>query len=299
MNDETTRGSERASSAASSPGDAANEAARTAGAAGAGEAGAASGAASSGASGGAANAGAASGASGGAAHSGTEGAGAAGAGASNSGAAGAAHSRTEGAGAEAAAAGGAAKGRSPWLFVLRDLSLALAVLSLFAAADAWYVVTEFAAAAVLSVLVALLAGTALAFLIHEWGHYIGGLLSGSHMRLGKLSAPTLFSFDFDKNTQGQFQWMSAGGNIAPWLFAGLFVAAIGAGSPARLALFSAVIGAIVFFHTTELPVIWRTANGMAPKQSLGKLTIPTLARNGVIGAFVAVAMLGVLSPTLY
>lgn len=205
--------------------------------------------------------------------------------------------------ASAGASGGAAapgaqtaaeksKGRSPWLFVLRDVSIALAVLSLFAAADAWYLATGgLPAAAVFSVLVALPVGTVLALFIHEWGHYIGGLLSGSHMQLGPVSGPPLFNFDFEKNTQGQFQWMSAGGNIAPWLFAGLFVAAVGVENPGRLALVSAVVGAIVFFHTTEFPVIWRTANGMAPRQSLGKLTIPTLKRNGVIGAFVAVAML--------
>ena len=61
---------------------------------------------------------------------------------------------------------------------LRDGAIALAALSLFAAADAWYAVSGLPAAALLSVLNGLAVGYGLGLLAHEWGHFAGARWNG-------------------------------------------------------------------------------------------------------------------------
>ena len=51
-----------------------------------------------------------------------------------------------------------------------------------------------------------------AYLIHEWGHLTGALLSGSHVEAPRsLGSISLFSFDSKQNSRGQFLAMSFAG----------------------------------------------------------------------------------------
>ena len=70
---------------------------------------------------------------------------------------------------------------------LRDGALALAALSLWAGADAWYDATGLAFAGLVSVLDGFLAGAALGAIAHEWGHFVGARWAGG-------IAPTLGSY---------------------------------------------------------------------------------------------------------
>ena len=69
----------------------------------------------------------------------------------------------------------------PSLFSLlaRDTAIALAVLSIWAAADTWYLVSGLGFALAISVLDAIFVGYILGALFHEWGHYTGAKLSGA------------------------------------------------------------------------------------------------------------------------
>ena len=69
----------------------------------------------------------------------------------------------------------------PSLFSLlaRDAAIALASLSLWAAADTWYLVSGLGFALAVSVLDAIFVGYILGALFHEWGHYTGAKFSGA------------------------------------------------------------------------------------------------------------------------
>lgn len=54
-----------------------------------------------------------------------------------------------------------------------------------------------------------------AYVLHEWGHVLGGLVSGSALRWNaSLGSGFMFSFDTRRNSLSQFVVMSFGGFIA-------------------------------------------------------------------------------------
>ena len=69
----------------------------------------------------------------------------------------------------------------PTLFSLvsRDIAIAAAAISVWAAADTWYLVTGIWFAQVISIINAIFVGYVLGALFHEWGHYAGAKLSGA------------------------------------------------------------------------------------------------------------------------
>ncbi len=104
-------------------------------------------------------------------------------------------------------------------------------------------------------LVGLAVGVA-TFLLHEWGHLLGGLASGSEVRAPKsLRSAYLFSFDTKANSRRQFLIMSVGGFIvtgaAIWL--AYFV------MPGELLATRVARGAIVFLASLtvfiEIPLV--------------------------------------------
>ncbi len=178
-----------------------------------------------------------------------------------------------------------------WLMALRDFALSLAALSLWAATDAWYLVTDGAlVAAVLSVPVAVLAALLVTALVHEWGHYTFARLAGAHAPLAPARSVALFNFDLERSSAAQFQWMSLGGNISPWLLLALLGVAVGVATPGRFMLLAAVLGFTLFAHLTEAPIIWRSLRGMAAAQAFGRLGPALLVRNGIIGGVLALAL---------
>jgi hypothetical protein len=178
---------------------------------------------------------------------------------------------------------------------VRDLGIVLAILSLWAAADTWYVVTGLGLAAWVSVLNGLLAGAAITGLLHEWGHFAGARLSGGTAPLAPAkSFLPLFNFDFSKSETSHFQAMSVGGNLPTWGFALLLAMALPLDAPGRIAIVSSAVGFSIFALIVEAPVMSRVAGGMAPAESLGKITASTIrsgAIGGAVGALLIASML--------
>jgi hypothetical protein len=175
------------------------------------------------------------------------------------------------------------------VLVLAHLLVAMAVLSMWAAADAWQRVTGLALASVLAVATALPAGVVLATLLHEWGHLAGARLAGA--RYGIPGKPGLFVFDFDfeRNTAQQFLTMSYGGQIGGALAVLLLCFALPLDSAGRAMLVSAAAGAAVFAAAIEWPVIGRTRAGANPREELGRIDRATLyggASKGLAATFV-------------
>lgn len=100
------------------------------------------------------------------------------------------------------------------------------------------------------------------FLVHEWGHLAGTLLSGGRAHApASLATFFLFFFDVEASTRRQFLWMSYGGYLATLGVIALLAAWI---DPSRtsglVALVLSVIGIGVTF-ARELPTTWRVARG--------------------------------------
>jgi len=167
----------------------------------------------------------------------------------------------------------------------RDGAIALAALSLWAAADTWAATTGLGFAALLSVLDGLAVGVVLGVLAHEWGHFAGARWSGG-------IAPTqpitpffpIFKLDMDASSAHAFRAMSVGGNLGHWLAVLILATCLPLDTAGRAALLSGAFGFAVFASTTELPIIRRAYAGASPAESFKGLSGELLRRNRWIGA---------------
>lgn len=84
--------------------------------------------------------------------------------------------------------------------------------------------------------------------------------------------------------------MSVGGNVTPWALVLVLVIFVPVDTPGRVALMSSTLGFAVFAAVTEFPVIWATAKGATPLESLGRINRKLLVRNGFIGAAIGATL---------
>ena len=187
----------------------------------------------------------------------------------------------------------------PTLFSLlaRDTAIALAVLSIWAAADTWYLVSGLGFALAISVLDAIFVGYILGALFHEWGHYTGAKLSGASAPRVKPKGTSLFRFNFDMaaNTQRQFHWMSFGGWVFHWGLLAILVLAMPFDSIGRIALVSSVFGFILYATFIETGILRQTLGGSDPAETLGQLSAKTFQQAGIVGSVAGLFALATLS----
>ena len=187
----------------------------------------------------------------------------------------------------------------PTLFSLlaRDTAIALAALSLWAAADTWYLVSGLGFALAISVLDAIFVGYILGALFHEWGHYTGAKLSGASAPRVKPKGTSLFRFNFDMaaNTQRQFHWMSFGGWVFHWGLLAILVLAMPFDSIGRIALVSSVFGFILYATFIETGILRQTLSGSDPAETLGQLSAKTFQQAGIVGSVAGLFALATLS----
>ena len=187
----------------------------------------------------------------------------------------------------------------PTLFSLlaRDTAIALAALSLWAAADTWYLVSGLGFALAISVLDAIFVGYILGALFHEWGHYTGAKLSGASAPRVKPKGTSLFRFNFDMaaNTQRQFHWMSFGGWVFHWGLLAILVLAMPFDSIGRIALVSSVFGFILYATFIETGILRQTLVGSDPAETLGQLSAKTFQQAGIVGSVAGLFALATLS----
>ena len=187
----------------------------------------------------------------------------------------------------------------PTLFSLlaRDTAIALAALSLWAAADTWYLVSGLGFALAISVLDAIFVGYILGALFHEWGHYTGAKLSGASAPRVKPKGTSLFRFNFDMaaNTQRQFHWMSFGGWVFHWGLLAILVLAMPFNSIGRIALASSVFGFILYATFIETGILRQTLGGSDPAETLSQLSAKTFQQAGIVGSVAGLFALATLS----
>ena len=148
----------------------------------------------------------------------------------------------------------------PWVSVARDLSIVGATCGVW-----WVDVSRTAPDGGARAAVAVAAGVLAAlvgFVVHEWGHLAGSLITRSRVHFpNRVLAPLLFHFDVAHNDRRQFLWMSYGGYAG----SAVGVAAIGALATlgtlsGRVALALAGVGTLVTL-IAEVPTTLRVARG--------------------------------------
>ncbi len=154
---------------------------------------------------------------------------------------------------------------------LRHSATVLAALTLWGAADAWAISSGWLLADTVAILNAILAGTVIAYIAHEWGHFTGARISGAVSPV--LKEPVsffMFNFKDELNTQGQFLSMSAGGPFANWsLFILIFI--LLPLDTWSQALFLATTFAIaVSVSVFDFPIINRVMYGDNPAETIKK-----------------------------
>lgn len=186
----------------------------------------------------------------------------------------------------------------PTLFSMlsRDIALAMAAISVWAAADTWYLVSGLWFAQAVSVVDAIFVGYILGALLHEWGHYSGAKASGAIAPRVQPKGFSLFRFNFDmaSNTPRQFHWMSFGGWVFHWGLLIILLLAIPFDSIGRVALVSSVFGFVVFATVIETGILRQTLNGSDPSETLGQLSKQHFQRAslaGSVGGLFALALL--------
>ena len=179
----------------------------------------------------------------------------------------------------------------------RDTAIALAALSLWAAADTWYLVSGLGFALAVSVLDAIFVGYILGALFHEWGHYTGAKISGARAPRVKSKGTSLFRFKFDMsaNTQRQFHWMSFGGWVFHWGLLAILVLALPFDSIGRIALVSSVFGFILYATFIETGILRKTLGGSDPAETLGQLSAKTFQQAGIVGSVAGLFALATLN----
>ena len=167
---------------------------------------------------------------------------------------------------------------------LRDGGIALAVLSLWAASDAWYTATGLGAAALLSVLDGLAAGYVINLLAHEWGHFAGARWGGGIAPTTRITQLfPIFVLDLQQSPVRAFQAMSVAGNLAHWAAVLLFFTWVPLDAPGRVALACSAFAFAFGASVTELPVIRRSFGGASPVESFKGLSRAKLRRDRWIG----------------
>ena len=169
---------------------------------------------------------------------------------------------------------------------------ALLVLSLFAAAVSWSMVSGLGLASALSVATGALAGITLSTLVHEWFHYAGARYAGASFTVPKKLGLFLYDWHFEKNDQHQFLVMSVAGSVGGFLSLLFLWYAVPADNWGGAALRAGVMASIVFAALVEWPVVRRVREGADPMTELAN--IPGRLRR----CFVIASAVGILA-TLY
>ena len=154
---------------------------------------------------------------------------------------------------------------------LRHSAIVLAALTLWGASDSWALSTGWLLAETVSILNAVFAGTVIAYIAHEWGHFAGARVSGSISPVLK-EPVSFFMFNFkDKlNTQGQFLSMSVGGPLANWSLFVLVLILLPLNTWSQATLLATTFAIATSVSVFEFPVINAVMYGEKPAETISK-----------------------------
>jgi len=154
---------------------------------------------------------------------------------------------------------------------LRHSAIVLAALTLWGASDSWALSSGWLLAETVSILNAVFAGTIIAYIAHEWGHFTGARFSGAISPVLK-EPMSFFMFNFkDKlNTQGQFLSMSVGGPLANWSLFVLVLVLLPLNTWSQATLLATTFAIATSVSVFEFPVINAVMYGEKPAETISK-----------------------------
>ncbi|MDP6374452.1 MAG: hypothetical protein QF921_08150 [Pseudomonadales bacterium] len=172
----------------------------------------------------------------------------------------------------------------------------VAALTLFGAAHTWSAASGWLLAAGVSIAAAVLAGIVVSSIVHEWGHFSGAYLSGSHYTVAEKPVNLYFMFDFDmqSNSVRQALWMSWGGVVGSWTPMVVLFALVPMDSLASAALVATLAGRAFNASYFEIPVILNTRRTREfRKELMSRLESPGIVQ--IPGLFVGLLVLAALT----
>lgn len=152
---------------------------------------------------------------------------------------------------------------------VRHGGILLAAFTLWGAADYWAQGSGLFLAELVAVINAIFAGTIIAYLLHEWGHFAGARIAGAFSPV--LREPTsffMFNFKYDRNTSGQFISMSMGGPVANWALVLLLFMSLPLETWSQAMLLATTVAIAVSVCVFELPIINQVMYGDDPAKSV-------------------------------
>jgi putative flippase GtrA len=154
---------------------------------------------------------------------------------------------------------------------LRHSTIVLAALTLWGVADAWALSSGWLLAETVAILNAIFAGTVIAYIAHEWGHFTGARISGAVSPVAKEPVSFfMFNFKDELNSRGQFLSMSVGGPFANW---GLFVLTfmlLPLNTWSQAMFLATTFAIAVSVSVFEFPVINAVMYGEKPAETINK-----------------------------
>ena len=173
-------------------------------------------------------------------------------------------------------------------------AMVMGALTMWGAAETWARVSGWSLAAFASIGTALVAGSIIPSVLHEWGHFAGARLSGAKSPVLEKPRNHFFMFDFPiaENDLRQFTWMSWGGILVPWAIVLLTLLLVPLESLGAIVLLATFVSKAVAVTVFEGPVTQRAGSTGDPAGALGKAVgagALDQGRNAGILAGVAVA----------
>lgn len=145
----------------------------------------------------------------------------------------------------------------------------LGAITLWGAADAWVQTSDLYIATIISVLNAFAAGSIMAIIFHEWGHFAGARFAKSYSPMVRKPTGTfIFGFNFAKNSRDQFISMSLGGPIGNWLLVALVFILVPMDSPGRVMLLAVTLANAISVCVFEIPILRKAMDGGDPETEL-------------------------------
>lgn len=163
------------------------------------------------------------------------------------------------------------------------LGVALALFTLWAATDTWYLITGFGIAKALYLTVAAITGAVLTTLIHEWSHFLGARLAGARHAVPDRFGLFVYDFNFDANSLHHFNVMSIAGQIGSWASVLFLWNALPMDTPGRVMLVGGAVASAIFAGMIELPVLKRSQASEDPLGELAKIDLRVLRRSALGG----------------
>ena len=144
----------------------------------------------------------------------------------------------------------------------KHAAFVLGSLTLWGVSDYWAAESELILALGLALINSVVAGTIIASILHEWGHFLGARLSGSNSPLlEKTFSFFFFNFKDEGNTKSQFLQMSLGGPLANWsLVIGVFFL-LPLETWSQILLIATMLSIAVSVSIFEVPIMLRLKDG--------------------------------------